>query len=78
MNRSPLFYHRDAEYLECLGCGAQIEVPHQIAHAPEERAMWLEPIERMHAGCGAVRLPAWPRGEDGRIEPVAKAARVAT
>lgn len=76
---SPLYYHRDEQYYECLGCGEALELPPGVAKAPEAHFEWLETEERMHAHCGYGLVPplSWPRGDDGRHEPTPKAPRLA-
>lgn len=59
---SPLYWHRDVDAYECLGCGELLEVPQfavmkgghareQVKHHPENRMLWIELQTLDHALC---------------------------
>ena len=59
---TPLYYHRDVDCYECMGCGAAIEVPWKavlkngqapvaIKEHPENRLLWLELMQFDHGPC---------------------------
>lgn len=57
-----LYFHREYDCYECLGCGALIEVPWravlkngqspvEVKENPENRLLWVELMELDHAPC---------------------------